>query len=140
MPLFDQVEITNLPGMPNIKISISKGWYKLVVAAAKILHLIFGDHHHIKIETTKEKFGGLRIYPIGSTHEDDRIHDDVYDILEMIEYHSTFMCEECGDYAKMYTFKMLVKTVCEKHKIQLMEQLNVKSEDVKPTDRKLYGY
>ena len=70
------------------------GWFKLIDELLTDIESLNPDES-IKVDQIKEKFGGLRIY-LNHYGEDDKIADQILDLIGMAEVYSTAVCESCG--------------------------------------------
>jgi hypothetical protein len=78
------------------------GWYSIIEEAAAKLELLIVEwskatlenEYHPRASQIKEKFGTLRFYLSSGT-------DEMYEVVEIAERKSAFVCEECGKKGKL---------------------------------------
>lgn len=67
----------------------------------------------IRVNTVKEKFGGLRVYFDADVGVD---YNKFEDAVDEVEEKSQFVCEECGKPGTIEPMNMWYKCLCEEHK------------------------
>jgi hypothetical protein len=85
------------------------GWYALIATLCSVVQSYYKhntpDCAPFKFDQIKEKYGTLRIYYSGGD-------DTIYNFVQMTEYLSSTVCEECGATADVMRSVGWVKTMC----------------------------
>jgi hypothetical protein len=86
-----------------------EGWFPLIDKMIEELNVVCEDFD-VEINTIKEKFGTLRVYPNSAPEE-------VYKIINKYEEESSKICEDCGESGKIISSKEIgwTRTLCPKH-------------------------
>ena len=89
-------------------LTLSKGWYKLIIETDRKLAYICPDY---EIHQVKEKFGTLRYYwgiPYDTTcfngkseEEKELIMSIMRDVVAQAEHRSGRICEQCGEFGRI---------------------------------------
>lgn len=69
----------------------------------------------LKILQIKEKFGGLRFYILQGT-------DEIYELIDEYEKKSYKVCEVCGEEGKIRNDLGWIKTLCDKHHQEILDE------------------
>lgn len=93
-----------------------KGWNKLVDKLITELNKISEDW---EITQCKEKFGGLRFYAHGLNEEQD-------ELVRVAEKESYTICEICGGKGKLRDNLPWIRTLCDKHYQQTIDDWDEK--------------
>lgn len=95
-------------------VDVGEGWFPLVWELFERLsssrtarNRPISDEYPLYFSQIKEKYGTLRMYPIGADDEDHKI-------IQMFEEKSQFVCEQCGESGKIRGTYWLY-TACDKH-------------------------
>jgi len=101
---------------PKLRLEINKGWKDLVLNLLNDIDKI-DTEKLIKINTIKEKFGGLRFY-IDNTLQEVSYKEEVYKLIEEAEKKSFEICEICGKAGVPRRNCWWIKTLCEDHYVE----------------------
>lgn len=95
-------------------VGVGEGWFSLVwemferLAASRVARgMPISDKYPLYFSQIKEKYGTLRVYPYGADEDD-------YNIIQMYEDMSQFVCERCGEAGKIRG-KYWLYTACDAH-------------------------
>lgn len=95
----------------GVQFEIRNGWFKLVDGLLRVLALL-DPEKQIKINTIKQKFGGLRVYI--DWNGSPSIYKKINEIISVFEKESFYTCEVCGRPGQLRRNNFL-QTLCDEH-------------------------
>lgn len=87
------------------------GWFPMLEELFEKIDKIAKPYKGFRINTVKEKFGGLRVYCFGST-------DEIEDLIEEYAQKSYTICEVCGRKGRLRNIFHWYITLCIYHLIK----------------------
>lgn len=98
--------------------SVGDGWQDLIErACAKIQTVVdAAPEASVRIDTIKQKFGGLRLYWSGH-HVPDEINHAIEEAVALAEARSVCSCETCGAPGRLFKNKGWLATACDLHAV-----------------------
>lgn len=109
------------------KNNVGEGWQKLIEFCHFYLTKLDPDYEVLQI---KEKFGGLRYYAAFSGNLDPSDQAIGQGLTDMCEQLSFLICEECGEHGRIKSIGTWLRTLCDKHAEEALENRRKRYEEL----------